>query len=137
MASLRLKLLTIVLFFSATAIKALRSDGDENAEQIYLDSGGLISRLLAQKIPENYSCNKFPRVCRMKGSPGPDCCKKKCVNVKRDGLNCGMCGRKCRYNEICCKSKCVNVGFDRKNCGGCGIKCKKGDLCAFGICSYA
>lgn len=96
-----------------------------------------VSRVLAQKIPQNYTCNVFPRVCDVKGSSGPDCCKKKCVNVKNDPLNCGMCGLKCRYNEICCNKKCANSRFDRKNCGGCGIKCKKGDVCAYGMCSYA
>ncbi|KAF5185239.1 Stigma-specific stig1 family protein, partial [Thalictrum thalictroides] len=52
------------------------------------------SRFLAQQKPKKQSCDKFPRICRSKGSPGPDCCKKKCVNVKTDGLNCGMCGNK-------------------------------------------
>ncbi|OAY84237.1 hypothetical protein ACMD2_05433 [Ananas comosus] len=34
------------------------------------------------------------------GSPGPDCCKRRCVNVMTDGLNCGRCGAKqvrCSY----------------------------------------
>ncbi|KAJ6999404.1 hypothetical protein D5086_003755 [Populus alba] len=83
------------------------------------------------------TCDKYPRVCRVKGSPGPDCCKKKCVNVMTDRLNCGMCGKKCKYPEICCKGQCVNPMSDKKNCGGCGNKCKKGSKCQYGMCSYA
>ncbi|KAJ4703931.1 Stigma-specific protein Stig1 [Melia azedarach] len=85
-----------------------------------------ISRFLAQQnLIVNITCDKFPRVCRLKNSPGPDCCKKKCVNVKTDRFNCGMCGYKCKYTEICCKGKCVNASFDKRHCGGCNKKCKK------------
>jgi hypothetical protein len=83
------------------------------------------------------TCDKYPRVCRVIGSPGPDCCKKKCVNVITDRLNCGMCGNKCRYPEICCKGQCVNPMSNKKNCGGCSNKCKKGSTCQYGMCSYA
>ncbi|RVW46041.1 Stigma-specific STIG1-like protein 1 [Vitis vinifera] len=71
------------------------------------------------------------------GSAGKYCCKKKCVNVRTDRLNCGACGKKCRYSEICCKGECVNPSSDRRNCGGCGKKCKKGSLCVHGMCSYS
>ncbi|XP_074267459.1 uncharacterized protein LOC141590800 [Silene latifolia] len=83
------------------------------------------------------TCDKFPRVCHVKGSPGQDCCKKKCVNVKSDNLNCGMCGLKCKYPEICCNGKCINLLHDKKNCGSCHNKCKSGSLCYNGMCSYA
>ncbi|CAL9017716.1 unnamed protein product, partial [Prunus brigantina] len=56
-------------------------------------------RSLLRKRWLRLTCNKFPRICRAKGSPGPSCCKKKCVNVLTDRLNCGRCGKKCRYNE--------------------------------------
>ncbi|KAB5560375.1 hypothetical protein DKX38_005332 [Salix brachista] len=86
-----------------------------------------VGRVLAQQnMIANLTCNKFPRICRLKTSPGPDCCNKKCVNVKKDRLNCGVCGYKCKYTEICCKGQCVNVSFDKRNCGGCKKKCKKG-----------
>ncbi|KAA8520126.1 hypothetical protein F0562_014382 [Nyssa sinensis] len=61
------------------------------------------SRFLAEKPRATMTCDKYPRVCSAKGSPGPDCCKKNCVNVMTDKLNCGMCGKKCKYSEICCK----------------------------------
>lgn len=83
------------------------------------------------------TCNKFPRICYAKGSPGPHCCKKKCVNVLTDKLNCGKCGNKCKYSEVCCKGKCVNPSFNRSHCGGCNNRCKNGGFCAFGLCNYA
>ncbi|KAL9320810.1 hypothetical protein ACSQ67_012649 [Phaseolus vulgaris] len=83
------------------------------------------------------TCDKYPRVCRAKGSEGPDCCKRKCVNVSTDRNNCGMCGKKCKYSQVCCKGKCVNPMFDKHHCGKCGNKCVKGDSCVFGLCSYA
>ncbi|WOL09347.1 hypothetical protein Cni_G18100 [Canna indica] len=86
---------------------------------------------------KHMACNKFPRICHAKGSPGPDCCRKRCVNVKTDGLNCGRCGRRCRFGWACCVGKCVNVTCDESNCGGCKRKCKKGSFCRYGMCSYA
>ncbi|KAL6197660.1 hypothetical protein ACLB2K_033266 [Fragaria x ananassa] len=89
-----------------------------------------VSRFLTSQTNPlgNYTCDKFPRVCRLKKSSGPDCCKKKCVNVKTDRLNCGMCGYKCKYTEICCRGKCVNASFDKRHCGGCNQKCKRGEF---------
>ncbi|KAL8136852.1 hypothetical protein V2J09_002853 [Rumex salicifolius] len=83
------------------------------------------------------TCDRYPRVCHVRGSAGPDCCKKKCVDVKSDRLNCGMCGNKCRYPEVCCKGTCVNPLRDRKHCGSCGNKCRRGSFCDYGMCSYA
>nr|DAD23436.1 TPA_asm: hypothetical protein HUJ06_024899 [Nelumbo nucifera] len=101
--------------------------------------GGRTSRFLAAKTPSSsqMTCDKFPRICRAKGSPGSDCCKKKCVDVMTDRSNCWMCGYKCKYPEVCCKGSCVNTSFDRNNCGGCNNKCKKGETCAYGLCNYA
>jgi len=97
-----------------------------------------MSHLLDQYNPRaTMTCNKFPRVCRAKGSPGPDCCRKHCVNVMIDNLNCGQCGRKCRYGKACCGGKCVNIMYDAKNCGGCKNRCKKGNFCKYGMCNYA
>ncbi|KAF8391573.1 hypothetical protein HHK36_023879 [Tetracentron sinense] len=95
------------------------------------------SRFLAQKPRVVMTCDKFPRVCGAKSSPGPDCCKKQCVNVMTDRSNCGMCGRKCKYSEMCCQGECVNPSSDKKHCGKCNNKCKKGSACLYGMCSYA
>ncbi|CAL5410646.1 unnamed protein product [Camellia sinensis] len=96
------------------------------------------NRFLAQKMVRvNMTCDKYPKVCRAKGSPGRDCCKKKCVDVRTDRLNCGMCGKKCKYSEICCKGACVNPRDNKKHCGSCDNKCDKGSLCVYGMCSYA
>ncbi|KAJ0450224.1 putative stigma-specific protein Stig1 [Helianthus annuus] len=112
-----------------------------------------------------YQCDIYPRVCLAKGGVAPDCCKKKCVNVITDSLNCGSCGKqcksgeacckgrcvdvstsrsncglcgmKCRYNESCCKGKCKNTYSDKRNCGACQNKCKNGESCAYGMCNYA
>ncbi|XP_028755202.1 stigma-specific STIG1-like protein 1 [Neltuma alba] len=83
------------------------------------------------------TCDKYPRVCHVPGSKGPDCCKKKCVNVSSDRINCGRCGRKCKYSQICCRGKCVNPMVSNNHCGTCGNKCNNGDSCVYGICSYA
>ena len=83
------------------------------------------------------TCDKYPRVCRVTGSEGPDCCRKKCVNVSTDRNNCGKCGKRCKYSQVCCRGKCVNPMFDKHHCGRCGNKCNKGDSCVYGICSYA
>lgn len=93
------------------------------------------NRRLAQK--PKLTCNKYPQICHNKGSPGPHCCKKQCVNVMTDRLNCGMCGYKCRKNEGCCGGRCVNLLNDERNCGSCKKRCKRGDICFHGLCNYA
>ncbi|XWS51836.1 hypothetical protein CRYUN_Cryun11dG0016700 [Craigia yunnanensis] len=93
--------------------------------------------LLQKKRTRRITCNKFPRICHARGSPGPQCCKKKCVSILMDRLNCGRCGKKCKYNEICYRGKCVNPSFKRKHCGGCNTRCGNGQFCVFGLCNYA
>ncbi|OMO76914.1 Stigma-specific protein Stig1 [Corchorus capsularis] len=136
----------VITLISATPSKEEESlvnnedndDGDASDSQELPTSLRGISRFLAQKPARaTMTCNKYPRVCRVAGSPGPDCCKKKCVNVKTDRLNCGMCGKKCKYSEICCKGKCVNPMSHKKHCGGCNNACDKGSKCLIGMCSYA
>ncbi|XVF27925.1 hypothetical protein REPUB_Repub14bG0151500 [Reevesia pubescens] len=142
-----MRLLTIVFTFSETiAIFAATSLADFD-EEPHIPSHELVpeptslrglSRFLAQQnLKANVTCDKFPRICRLKNSPGADCCKKKCVNVKTDRLNCGLCGYKCKYTEICCKGQCVDASFEKRNCGGCNKKCNKGEFCVYGMCNYA
>ncbi|XVF26078.1 hypothetical protein REPUB_Repub13aG0269100 [Reevesia pubescens] len=103
-----MNLLTIVFNLSATiaiiAATSLADLVDESHIQTEVAPSEIqeptslrgLSRFLAQQnLKANVTCNKFPRICRLKNSPGPDCCKKKCVNVKKDRFNCGMCGYKC------------------------------------------
>ncbi|ESR63011.1 hypothetical protein CICLE_v10017961mg, partial [Citrus x clementina] len=66
-----------------------------------------------------------------------NCCYKKCVDVKKNQLNCGKCGSKCKYYEICCQGVCVNPSFNHKHCGRCYNKCKNGSSCFYGLRSYA
>lgn len=102
---------------------------------------GKIGRFLAGKAPRppasRMTCDQYPTICRAKGSPGPDCCKKQCVNVMTDKQNCGACGKKCSYSEMCCKGRCVNPSTDDYHCGRCNNPCNKGSSCVYGLCSYA
>ncbi|KAJ8616758.1 hypothetical protein MRB53_036130 [Persea americana] len=62
--------------------------------QSYTSRG--MGRFLAQRKPKASVTYKYPRICRAKGSGGPDCCNKQCVDVQTDRLNCGVCGNKCK-----------------------------------------
>ncbi|EOY12276.1 Stigma-specific Stig1 family protein, putative [Theobroma cacao] len=116
---------------------AEEDDNDAETKQRFMLDETEGRSLLQKKRTRRLNCNKFPRICHARGSPGPQCCKKKCVNILMDRLNCGKCGKKCKYNEICCKGKCVNPSFNRKHCGGCNNRCSNGELCVFGLCNYA
>ncbi|CAH1439965.1 unnamed protein product [Lactuca virosa] len=107
------------------------SEADSLVSSTPLGIGGVLDDTRGLK------CNKNPRLCLAKGSPGPDCCNKKCVNVIIDKQNCRLCGRKCKYMEICCKGSCVNPMVDKNHCGDCNNVCKRGDACVHGMCSYA
>ncbi|XP_073000171.1 uncharacterized protein [Typha latifolia] len=124
-------LVALASLFLASAT-TLQNDQNESLR-------GVNYRWLSQYNPRDATatCDRFPRVCRARGSPGPDCCRKKCVDVMADSLNCGECGRKCHYGETCCGGRCVSVMYDPKNCGSCKNKCKKGSFCNYGMCSYA
>ncbi|KAK8543296.1 hypothetical protein V6N13_136181 [Hibiscus sabdariffa] len=136
-----MKSLTILFAISAAmAISVATTRADFNKEsRVHTEQVLGLRRFLAQwNTKPSLTCDKFPRICRIKnGSPGPDCCKKKCVNVKKDRFNCGMCGYKCKYGEICCRGQCVNASFDKRNCGGCNNKCRRGEFCVYGMCNYA
>ncbi|CAA6661353.1 unnamed protein product [Spirodela intermedia] len=87
-----------------------------------------LRRLLSRHNPRTtMTCDRVPKVCRAKGSPGRDCCRKRCVNLRTDTQNCGCCG----------KRKCVNILSSRANCGACHRRCRKGSYCRFGMCGYA
>ncbi|KAF4372576.1 hypothetical protein F8388_027249 [Cannabis sativa] len=67
------------------------------------------SRFLASRRP--LTCDKYPKVCYAKGSAGSDCCKKKCVDLSSDRVNCGRCGKKCKFSELCCKGRNDHVVY--------------------------
>ncbi|XP_031491037.1 protein GRIM REAPER-like [Nymphaea colorata] len=99
-----------------------------------------ISRLLAQSAhakARGASCKKYPFVCRLRGSAGPDCCKSHCVNTFTDKSNCGRCGKKCKHGETCCGGQCVHLSFNKSHCGRCFNRCSNGDSCSYGLCGYA
>ncbi|KDP34394.1 hypothetical protein JCGZ_12788 [Jatropha curcas] len=128
-------LLAVLLAFTAIALSSEEESYiDESSDIPRPSMRGIANRFLGQR---RITCDKYPRVCHGNGSPGPDCCKKKCVNVMTDKVNCGKCGKKCKFPEICCKGACVNLMSNKNHCGGCNNKCKKGRVCAYGMCSYA
>ncbi|KAG6573172.1 Protein GRIM REAPER, partial [Cucurbita argyrosperma subsp. sororia] len=145
LSKLFLLIVLILISYSTTHGSEVETNNKENDERFdHLPStdsdnsplrGLLFNFQSLQKA--RLTCNMYPRVCRAKGSPGPDCCKKKCVNVETDRNNCGMCGNKCKYSRICCNGRCVNPMFNKKHCGGCGNECSKGSSCAYGMCDYA
>lgn len=126
MMLLKQLLLLLVVMVIAVTLSASKTDKEPHFTHKH-------GRLMAQKV----TCDKYPRVCTVAGSKGPDCCNKQCVNVSVDRLNCGKCGKKCNFSELCCKGKCVNPSGDEYNCGKCSNRCKKGSSCEYGLCSYA
>ncbi|KAK8659199.1 hypothetical protein V6N13_029409 [Hibiscus sabdariffa] len=94
-------------------------------------------RFLGQKPRPVFTCDRRPEICKMRGSPGPFCCNKICVDVETDKFNCGKCGKKCSYSKICCEGKCVSPLSNHKHCGRCNHHCGKGKSCVYGMCSYA
>ncbi|CAM8887605.1 unnamed protein product [Rhodiola kirilowii] len=114
------------------------NNDDDDADDMSLSFRGF-GRFLSskKKSPKSMTCDKYPKVCRAKGSKAKDCCKKKCVCMETDKQNCGKCGKTCKFGQACCKGKCINTMTDNKNCGGCNYKCAKGRKCRYGMCSYA
>ncbi|CAA6673449.1 unnamed protein product [Spirodela intermedia] len=97
-----------------------------------------LRRVLSErKTRENTTCDREPRVCEIAGSPGRDCCQKRCVNQKTDLLNCGGCEKRCTFGQVCCQGKCTNILFDWRNCGACNRRCRRPNSCRFGMCDYA
>ncbi|GMN36509.1 hypothetical protein TIFTF001_042460 [Ficus carica] len=142
MKLVNLFLIIVIIFadFAICSIDALQNELDQNSNSNEVDQVHEVDRFTVfrpRKHTRRLTCNRLPRICRAKGSPGPTCCKKKCVNVMRDRHNCGKCGKKCKYNKICCNGKCINPSFHKRHCGGCNNRCKNGGLCAFGLCSYS
>ncbi|KAK1556951.1 hypothetical protein Q3G72_015124 [Acer saccharum] len=136
---------TLNIIFIATLLMAFAISVYSNetplpeSEDHPYSNNNILRRFLADdpRTTATVACDKYPRVCRAKGSSGPNCCKKKCVDVSTDKLNCGKCGSKCNYSQMCCQGKCVNTSVNAKHCGRCNNSCKKGSSCAYGMCSYA
>ncbi|KAK7859909.1 hypothetical protein CFP56_000380 [Quercus suber] len=74
--------------------KVVQSSHDSATKQNNLDSLKPKNRFLFKE--QVAFLLSAPRVCHAKGSPGPNCCKKKCVDVRADKLNYGRCGKKCK-----------------------------------------
>ncbi|KAH0866391.1 hypothetical protein HID58_083602 [Brassica napus] len=55
------------------------------------------------------TCDKSPKVCRLKGSSGRDCCRKRCVDLRTNKLNCGRCGKSCQRSSAIPKYHLINL----------------------------
>jgi hypothetical protein len=148
-----MKLLKLFFALSATiaTVAALHSDHySENSNmqrqlslceiQEAVTSLRGVGRVLAQQNTiANSTCNKLPRICRLKRIPGPDCCNEKCVDVNTYRFNCGMWGTSAStLNHAAKESVWTHDHLIKlRHCGGCNKKCKKGKFCVYGMCSYA
>ena len=107
---------------------------NDNANEHVLPEGEEPSfRFLAQQFKAVRTCEVYPKLCRDKNNPGPNCCNKQCVNLMTNKLNGGKCGKKVHYSEMCCQGKCVNPSSDERHYG----QCSKGSSCEYGLCNYA
>ncbi|KAK9064162.1 hypothetical protein SSX86_015542 [Deinandra increscens subsp. villosa] len=128
-------LLALFITFSLIMITPLYATSNFNSELLSETSTSHPRTRELVALNPFYQCDIYPRVCTLiKGGAAPDCCKKKCVNVDTDCLNCGSCGKKCKSGEICCKGRCVDVLTSRSNCGVCGLKCRYNESCCKGRC---
>ncbi|KAK1321081.1 hypothetical protein QJS10_CPA03g00717 [Acorus calamus] len=131
-----MELVTIIHILAITVAFAI------NQGVVMADGGEMRGRFLAAaeklpKPPKTHKCDMNPMVCTYAGSDGPNCCGQKCTDVRTDDLNCGKCGKMCKFTYTCCGGKCVDINFDKRHCGGCNNKCQKGVLCIYGMCNYA
>jgi hypothetical protein len=77
-------------------------------------------------------------------------CGADCVDLQRDNLHCGACGRACDASRLCrggmcvapcplgqlrCNDRCVPGLSDPANCGACGRACPVGQSCIAGRCA--
>jgi Stigma-specific protein, Stig1 len=138
--SLSLSSLIAILMFASlvTANPLTDKDKEKSVPQTdTLQTSATSMRGFNYLLRGTATCDKYPGVCQTKGSPGPSCCRKKCVNLMTDNLNCGICGRRCWYGQTCCSGNCIDVMYDGWNCGACNNRCQWGSYCNFGMCSYA
>ena len=81
--------------------------------------------------------------------PGQVVCDGKCVDLRSDDINCGVCHKECDEsfkckNGICvincdpgqtdCNGHCVDLKSDIKNCGTCGTICEKEYSFSYPVC---
>ncbi|AES67904.1 STIG1-like protein [Medicago truncatula] len=126
-------LVTLLMALGAITLSSATSSKNEEPNSLQ----GTSHFLSRKQNRISVSCNKYPKICNIKGSPGPNCCNNNCVNFSIDMFNCGRCGKKCSFPKICCEGKCVNPRSNEKHCGKCGNKCDNRGSCVYGMCRYA
>lgn len=97
-----------------------------------------INKMMNQR---DTGCSKRPWICN-EGQKFPPrirklCCGNRCVDVRSDVYNCGLCGIRCPFTWQCCRGFCVNTNVNPFHCGRCENKCPFGVLCFSGMCGYA
>src|SRR5206468_1715717 len=83
--------------------------------------------------------------CKCFCRPPTEECGAKCVDLRYDWWNCGLCGRHCASNESCCGGACVDLSkgvcwvdhgeMQCQDCGACGVICPLGRFCTAGRCT--
>ncbi|KAL6128495.1 hypothetical protein ACLB2K_071850 [Fragaria x ananassa] len=131
-----IEVFVLLAMFMALTIPLLATSDEETPAAFPMRGR---SRFLATQTPRPVTsqCSLKPGTCTTKGSPGPNCCNNRCVDMGTDKNNCGSCGKKCKITEICCKGHIVNPMTDNFNCGSCFNSCKVGSSCENGMCDYA
>ncbi|MQM00636.1 hypothetical protein Taro_033378 [Colocasia esculenta] len=87
-------------------------------------------------------CWRRPWVCHDQSDQFPPfawkmCCNNRCIDVRSDANNCGVCGVRCPFSWTCCNGMCVDPKTNPFHCGACNNQCAFGSLCSHGMCGYA
>ncbi|NLD56604.1 MAG: hypothetical protein GX651_00530 [Methanomicrobiales archaeon] len=77
-------------------------------------------------------------------------CNNTCVDLRSDGMHCGLCGVECEPGQVCqngvcqksctpgktsCPDGCFNLMSDKDHCGSCLNDCPRGLICYRGQCT--
>ncbi|GAB4849624.1 hypothetical protein Ancab_004418 [Ancistrocladus abbreviatus] len=115
-----------------------------NKQKILLPSKR-VSRFLAADggVPPDFRnpraashCRKDNEICPIEYGNNTSCCNNKCLDLRYDNKNCGICKAKCKYTETCCRGECVDLAYDKRHCGVCNHRCELGQYCIYGMCDY-
>ncbi|KAI4307971.1 hypothetical protein L6164_031095 [Bauhinia variegata] len=120
----------------------VKSEGSSTPKQVSINSTSLIptsspwlERVMNQR---QTGCITRPWICGGREFPPRSlCCRNRCVDLRSDRNNCGLCGIRCVFNWQCCRGICTDTKRNPFNCGRCGNVCPNGSFCFYGMCGYA
>ena len=132
---LQLPLIVLTLLFT----KACNIGEAARQEQAANATAAAASPWLRRLQKRRDGCRFQPWICRDRHARSSRwlCCRNRCVNVRTDPYNCGLCGNRCRFNRQCCHGACTNVMVNPFHCGNCQTRCPFGVRCLYGLCGYA